>query len=329
MFKNYIGVDIAKEKVDVFNWETSEHMTAANSAEVLESLFKNISDDNNNTLVVLENTGGYEEGCVKVLEKLGFAIHKTENKSFKNYIRSLGQRAKSDIIDSRALAMYGKERNESLRLYRSLDSADKKRHELVNYVEELKKMRAAEKNRLKSAGYQNIAENIKQTIAGVSDIITQIENQIKDLIKADPKTDKKIKAMEGYKGISTTTAIKVVTYLPEIGTIENRKAVALAGLAPYINQSGSRLSHKSTTGNGRPGLKKALYMAALSAVRYNEPIATFYNRLVNKGKPKKVALIAAMRKMIIHLNTMITKQEHTESAQKHQGDAKAQTGGAL
>lgn len=305
MFKNYIGVDVAKEKVDIFNWETREHMTAANSDEVLELLFKNISNDNNNTLVVLENTGGYEEGCVKVLERLGFAIHKTENKSFKNYIKSLGQKAKSDILDSRALAQYGKERGESLRLYKSLNLNDKLRGELVNYLEELKKMRAAEKNRLKSGGYRNIKEVIQDSIEGLSAVIEKVEAKINDIVKLSPVTDRKIKAMEEYTGVSSTTAIKIMTYLPEIGKLDKQKAVALAGLAPYTQQSGNKVSHQKTTGNGRPGLKKALYMAALSAIRFNEPIATFYNRLINKGKPKKVALVACMRKMIIHLNALV------------------------
>ncbi len=302
-FKNFIGIDVAKDKVDIFNLGTNKHMTIANRTKNIETAFKKVEQAG--SLVILENTGGYEKKCVKALTKMGFAIHKTENKSFKHYVESLGQKAKTDLLDSKALAQYGKERHEDLRLYNKTDETEEELKKLMTYLEELKRQRAAEKNRLQSPGYWGIEEIIEKSIEQRNKIIQEVENKIKELLKKSKKGNKKVESMIKYSGVSLTTAIKIMVYLPEIGTLKNKKVAALSGLVPYVRESGTKKGHMTTAGCGRPIVKRTLYMAALSAIRYNENISTFYNRLVKKGKRKMTALVACMRKMIIHLNAIV------------------------
>ena len=302
-FKNFIGVDVAKEKLDIFHLGTNKHETIVNRTNTIKTAFKKVEQAG--SLVVLENTGGYEGRCVEVLSQLGFAIHRTENKSFKHYINSLGQKAKTDLIDSKALAQYGKERHENLRLFNKPDETEDEVKRLMTYLENLKKQRAAEKNRLQSAGYWGIEEIIEEYIKMQNGIIEQIEKKIKELLKRSKKMNRKVEKMMEYKGISLTTALKLVIYLPEMGELTNKKVAALAGLVPYIRQSGTKQSYRATSGCGRKKVKMALYMAALSAIRYNDKISSFYNRLIKSGKKKMVAIVACMRKMIIHLNAII------------------------
>lgn len=302
-FKNFIGIDVAKDKVDIFNLGSNKHMTIANRTKSIETAFKKV--EQTGSLVILENTGGYEKRCIEVLSKMGFAIHKTENKSFKHYVGSLGQKSKTDLLDSKALAQYGKERHENLKLYNKPDKDEEKLKELMTYLEKLKKQRAAEKNRLQSLGYWDIEDIIEMSIKRLDEIIKQVENKIKELVKKSKKGSKKVESMVKYTGISLTTAMKIMVYLPEIGTLKNKKVAALSGLVPYVRESSTKKGHMTTAGCGRSMVKRTLYMAALSAVKYNKEISAFYNKLVKKGKKKMTALVACMRKMIIHLNAIV------------------------
>lgn len=302
-FKNFIGIDVAKDKVDIFNLGTNKHMTIANRTKSIETAFKKVEQEG--SLVILENTGGYERQCIEVLSKMGFAIHKTENKSFKHYVGSLGQKAKTDLLDSKALAQYGKERQEELKLYNKPDKTEDEIKQLMTYLEKLKKRRAAEKNMAQSSGYWDITDIIEKSIEQQNAIIKQIENKIKELVKKSKKGSKKVESMVKYTGISLTTAMKIMVYLPEIGTLKNKKIAALSGLVPYVRESGTKKGHVTTAGCGRSKVKRTLYMAALSAIRYNKEISAFYNKLVRKGKKKMIALVACMRKMIIHLNAIV------------------------
>ena len=179
-FTNFIGIDVAKDKVDIFNLGTNKHMTIANRTKSIETAFKKVEQAG--SLVILENTGGYERRCIEVLSKKGFAIHKTENKSFKHYVESLGQKAKTDLLDSKALAQYGRERQKDLKLFNQPAKEEQELKQLLTYLEELKKMRAREKNRLKSAGYGNIRDIIEETIRRLDEMVKQIEKKINEIL---------------------------------------------------------------------------------------------------------------------------------------------------
>ena len=311
MFTNFIGIDVAKNKIDVFNLGTNKHMVVQNTVNNIAAAFKEIEQQG--SLVVLENTGGYENRCVRVLHQLGFAIHKTENRSFKHYIGSLGQNAKTDLLDSKALAQYGKERHENLKLYVSPEEAHERLKELGTYLDELKRWKVAEGNRLQSAGFAGISDIIAESLKSIDQIVNQVQEEIDRLVEENEAISRKVKSMVQYKGIASTTAINLVTYLSEIGTLSKRQIAALAGLAPYARESGTMKTTYTTSGSGRPRVKRALYMASLSAIKRNPQIAPLYKSLLARGKPKKVALVACMRKMLIQLNAIVRKELNTPS----------------
>lgn len=305
MYTNFIGIDVAKEKIDIFFDATSKHIELPNSKANVKKAFEKVN--HKDSFVVLENTGGYEDTCVDTLSGMGFTIHKANNNNVKSYIRSLGKKAKTDTIDAKALAKYGKERYGELREYEKPSDTEREIKELVSYLDDLKKVRAAQKNRIKSKGCTKITSKIQYTIDLLTDLITDIETEINKLSEEDEKISKKIELMSEYKGIGKTTAIQLLSILPELGTLTKKEIAALAGVAPYARDSGKTRGYRTTKGGGRYAAKKCLFLACWSATRYNQNICKFYNKLLKRGKKKMVVMVACMRKMIIHLNAILRK----------------------
>lgn len=305
MYTNFIGIDVSKTKIDVFFDATGKHVELPNKKTNLKKAFANVK--RKDSFVVLENTGGYENTCVDALCDMGFTIHKTNNNNVKSYIRSLGKKAKTDTIDAKALAKYGKERHEELREYEKPSDTEREIKELALYLEELKRVRAAQKNRAQSGGCANIAKKIQNTIDFLTDLITDIETEIDNMSKKDEKISKKVELMSEYKGVGKTTAVQLLAILPELGNVTSKEIAALAGVAPYARDSGAVKGYRTTKGGGRHAAKRSLFLAALSAIRYNQNICKYYNNLLSKRKRKMVAMVACMRKMIIHLNAILRK----------------------
>ncbi len=303
-YTNFIGIDVSKNKIDVFVSEGSKLFTIPNNANHISKAFKKI--DQKESLVVLENTGGYERTTIDVLMKNGFAVHRTDNIKVKGYMRSLGNKAKTDSIDAMSLAKYGKERHDGLKLYEKVADSSEKMNELVKYRDDLKRTLVKEKNRLKSGGYWIIRPEIENTIKNINGIIKDIERKIKDYLSEDEKMSKKINSLTEYVGIGFTSATQLCVYLNEIGNINRKEISSLAGLAPYANDSGKMKGYRFTRG-GRGEVKRVLYMVAMCAIRKNENISKFYRSLVARGKKKKVALIASMRKILIQCNAIVKK----------------------
>lgn len=300
-YKNFIGIDVSKNKIDVFVSEGSKLFTLPNQANHIAKAFKKI--DQKESLVVLENTGGYERTTIDVLMKNGFAVHRTDNIKVKGYMRSLGNKAKTDAIDAKSLAKYGKERHDDLKLYKKVEDSSEKINELVKYRDDLKRSLVREKNRLKSGGYWIIRPEIENTIKSINGIIDEIDQKIKNSLHKDEEKSKKVNSLVSYVGIGFTSAVQLSVYLNEMGSISRKEIVALAGLAPYANDSGKMNGYRFTRG-GRSEVKRILYMVAMCAIRKNKDIKEFYTKLVNKGKKRMVALVASMRKILVHCNSI-------------------------
>lgn len=305
MYTNFIGIDVAKEKIDVFFDATSKHIELPNKKANVKKAFEKVN--HKDSFVVLENTGGYENTCVDTLCDMGFTIHKTNNHNVKSYIRSLGKKAKTDTIDAKALAKYGKERHEDLREYEKPSDVEREIKELALYLDELKRLRAAQKNRIKSRGCTKITDKIQDTIDFLNELVVNIETEIDELSQKDKKVSKKVDLMSEYKGVGKTTAVQLLSILPELGRVTKKEIAALAGVAPYARDSGTMKGYRTTKGGGRCAAKKCLFVACWSATRYNPRISKFYNKLIKRGKKKIVAMVACMRKMVIHLNAILRK----------------------
>jgi transposase len=268
-----------------------------------------------NALVIIEHTGGYENACVHTLIDLGFRIHKTN--------KGLCRKAKSDKLDAIALAKYGKENHEKLKIYDKPQHAHEKMKALTAYLNFYKRERVREKNRLQSPGCKIIEETVRATLEKVDQIIEYIEKQIKELIHNDEELKKKVELICEYKGIGSTTAINLLSNLPELGKVGRNKITALAGMAPIVNDSGKMKGYRTTKGMGRPAIREILFLPTMTAIVHNKSISSYWNKKLgmdspeesNKSSsnrtpsrlcpPKMKVVTACMRKIILQLNAIL------------------------
>jgi transposase len=317
---NFVGIDIAKERIDIYSLTTPSHKQIPNTAREIRKFFLRFKSSQ--TVVILENTGGYENVCLNTLLDLNFKIHRTNNNQVKGYIGYIGVKAKTDKIDAHILAAYGearynlaksgkivpgKKKPETFELFERTPNVQEKIRALAVYLSALKSERAKEKTRLQSPGCNIISDSIQRTISLMDENIKNIEKQIDEFMNSDKDLKKKINLLCQYKGVGKIIAIQLLTAMPELGTLDRRAAAALAGVTPYSKQSGKKKGYTSIKIGGRPFVKKTLFMASLSAIRFNKEISFFFNRIVaaKKRGGKMIALVACMRKMIIHLNAIL------------------------
>jgi transposase len=326
-FSNFIGIDVSKEKIDVFFSETSSNFTIPNNARAIVKAFQEV--DPANAVAVVESTGGYEKACVKTLSKMDFSIHRANNNRVKFFMKGKGIDDKTDKIDAEYLAWYGEEAHRDSKedqrskirkgktkkkkklflIYQEKPALYEEIRQLTLRMTALKQMKTKERNRLKSPGYDTLTESCKAIIAVIEGQIDFIEKRLIELIKSDDGLRKDFELLRQYCGIGDTTAAYLVSCFPELGKIKPKALFVLAGLAPKVKDSGTLSGYRTTKGRGRPFLKQLFFMAALSTVRYNKPIADFYQKKIEEGKPKMVAIVACMRKMVSQLNAILRNGE--------------------
>jgi len=295
-----IGVDIAKHKLDV-SFSDQRVVSFENNQSAFKLLLKEI-ENKSQTRVVMEATGGYEKPLAHFLQDHGVAVSIINAKRVRDYAKALGLLAKNDVIDAKVIRMFADAVNPKL-----LPAANDTQQALdaqVHRREQLVKQRAMEKQHLETVGNKDAVRSIKRTITFLDKEIERIEKTIKALIKADSTLTEKVDRLSAIKGIGDITALTLIADLPELGQLSNKEISALVGVAPFCRDSGTQKG-KRTTWGGRIQVRSILYMAALSAVQYNPPLKAFYNRLLMKGKTKKVALVACMRKLLTVANSML------------------------
>ncbi len=257
-----------------------------------------------NIFVVLEATGGYEMDLLLFLCRQNIAVHRVQPLKASHYLRSLRVHGKSDAIDAAALARYGAERHANLALYTPADKDLCTLQALQTRREDLLAMRIAETQRLKHPRYRDLKKSVLAVRKVVEAQIIAIEEQMHELVEANTLLKNKKAVLTDFKGVGETTAMCLIASMPELGTLTRRQVASLAGLAPHPRDSGKYHGYRATRG-GRRNVRKALFMAALSAKRYNPQLKLFYDRLIKQGKKPIKALTAVMRKMIVILNAKI------------------------
>lgn len=296
--KIFIGIDVSKDKLDIFNAGIGVFSQIKNSKPEILKYIKGL-EFSEDLFIVIDLTGGYEAQCVKLFYDNGFKVIRAEGRKVKAFARALGINAKTDKIDAKVLADYGDKCFESLRLYQHYDNSLRK---LVLRLADLKSIRQQEKNRLKMPDcISYVAISVKRMVAFLDDEIVGLEKEIKQKIETDEILSRKYKILIKQKGISDKVAFIILGLLPELGYLNRRQIAALAGVAPYAKDSGTLSGHRFTR-TGRTDVKKALFMAALVAIRYDLKYKRIYNDLTQRSKPKMVAITAVMRKLIITLN---------------------------
>ena len=301
MTTRVVGVDVGKEKLDVNlngqkrvrEWANDEAGRAELGRWVVEQEAE---------LVVVEASGGYERALVSELVAREQAVALVNPTRVRAFARAEGVLAKTDKIDARVIARFGAKMKPEARVRRNNSQAEL--NEKVTRRHQLVEMRTAEKNRCQTAS-PSALENIASHLAWLNAAIEELEQQISQAIAANSKWADTAKRVKSVPGVGFVTAATLVADLPELGQLNRKKIAALVGVAPFNHDSGKKRGKRRIFG-GRTSVRSILYMATLSAIRHNPVIKVFYQRLLAKGKLKKVALTACMRKLLVILNTMVT-----------------------
>jgi transposase len=296
-----VGIDVAKDKLDVFSDTTGEFFTLENQPQAIAALAQKLLTLQPQ-VIVIEHTGGYERRLAIDLMDAGLPVALINPRQTRDFARSQNQFAKNDRLDAKLLAEFGKtcrpqlaQRPPENRLL--LDELVTRRRQLVEY-------RAAEQIRLQQARAKDIQRSITSLVRDLSHRLEKLDRQIAKLIENDDDWRGKAQLLQSVTGVGQVTAATLLAELPELGTVNRQQIATLAGLAPFDDDSGPRKG-KRTCRAGRASVRKVLYMAALTAIRHNPVLAAVYHRLTAAGKPFKVALVACMRKLLVILNALL------------------------
>ena len=297
----FIGCDVGKATVVIFDTLTGQTQTLPNTAKALSAAMAAFDDT---CLLVCESTGGYEAALLAAALAAGRAAHRADARKVKHFIRSFGTLGKTDALDAQALASYGRERHGQLARWQEPDRHRDRLQVMVLARQDLVAQRQAFKNRLAAPGVDPVKAPIKAVVACLDTQIQVIDRGIQDLIQSHEPLKKATAALRSIGGFGPVVTAGLLGLMPELGHIGRREIAALAGLAPHPNQSGKADGYRRTRG-GRDAVRPLLFMAALVAARSNPKLKTIYQRLIANQKKPIVAITALMRKLIVIANAVV------------------------
>jgi transposase len=306
----FVGIDIASDHIDVHLLPHGERLFCQNDDNGIRSLVQKLRK-HSPVLIVVESTGGYERSLALALREKQLPLALVNPRRVREFARSIGKSAKTDTIDAYILAQFADKIRPPVRPIPSEEQHALK--ELAARRRQLIRMRTSEKNRLRVAASTKVRKSIESIITALDQQISDTDHDLDNLIKEDDDLAEKDHLLQSVPGIGPTTSRILLIELPELGQLDNKQIASLAGLAPMNRDSGKMRGHRRIMG-GRAPVRSALYMATLVATRFNRRIKDVYHRLHAAGKPKKVALVACMRKMVIILNSILrTKSPFREN----------------
>lgn len=304
------GIDTAKQHLDLCCEELEQRF--GNDAPGWNEAIA-ILKVRNVDVVVLEASGGYERGLVCALQQAGIAVARVNPRQARDFAKSMGVLAKTDRVDARCLRDFADvlARHEQRDKYitPALDEHREVLAALMTRRRQLVDMHTAESQRREHASKRAL-RSITAVLKTLERQLAQIEHDIDEHLDEHFKSQRKL--LEGVKGVGVVTTLALLAELPELGRLKRRPICKLAGIAPLSDDSGQRKGKRRIWG-GRARVRTALYMATLSAMRYNPAIAATYARLLQAGKPKKVAMVACMRKLLTILNAIMRDQTQWDS----------------
>jgi transposase len=299
MEKVYVGIDISKDSLDVAIHGSEKQWHLANHENGIARLCGRLTKLNP-ALVAFEATGGYEKRLLISLREAGVQAVVINPRQIRDFARSMGKLAKTDIIDARIIAHYASIAPD-LQPKAVPDNQELK--DLVSRRTQILEIMTAETNRLRGVS-QVLRARIEDHIDWLKQELERIARELQRIIEADPVSHEKDEILRSTPGVGPTLSATLVAQLPELGTLNRRKIAVLVGVAP-LNRDSGKMRGRRTVWGGRAGVRAVLYMATLTATRCNPVIRSFYHRLCLAGKTKKVALTACMRKLITILNAML------------------------
>jgi len=295
-YNMFIGIDVSKNKVDVGSACGKLELQGVNPLQAAEAL-----EQYPVQLVVVEATGGYERPVVEALQAKDIPVAIVNPRQARDFAKALGKLAKTDRIDALVLAQFAEKCRPRASVPVSIQM--KRLQDLVARRRQLQQALTAEKNRRHQAIDAGVLASVQEVIKALDKSLKEVTSAITLLLRRYTRWRNKQLLLQSIKGIGPVTAATLIAELPELGRVGRKQIASLAGLAPRDRQSG-QWRGKSFCSGGRKSVRTALYMATLTAVRHYAPLKAFYQKLVKAGKPPKVALTAAMRRLLVILNAM-------------------------
>jgi len=297
----FVGLDVSKQHLDVAVRPHNRHFVTPNNDLGIKQLVKRLAALKPQ-LIVLEASGGYEFLVTAALAEVQLPVALVNPQAVRKFAGASGKLAKTDKIDAQVLAHFAEALRPEPRplpdqAHQVLKAALQRRQQVV-------KMIGQEENRLEKTFIPTVRRDIQAHLTWLRQRLTALNRDLDDQIRQSPLWQDRDRLFQSVPGIGPLVSRAVIAQMPEIGTLPGKKAAALVGVAPYNRDSG-RFRGKRMIRGGRSYLRRMLYIAAVVASRFNPVIRAFYQRLVAAGKPKKVALTACMRKLVLILNAMV------------------------
>lgn len=301
---SYFGIDVSKDRLDVAVLGEERGWQIDNTPNGIVKLVQQMQEVCPE-LIVVEATGGYQRAVVEALFLAGLPVAVVNPARVRQFARACGLLAKTDKLDARVLAVFG-ERVQP-KPYAGKSEAEKQLSALLVRRKQVEEMLKAEQNRLRTVSL-SLRGSVERSIAFLKEEKKILDEQIQQFLAEQEAWQKQMEILKSTPGVGMVTTATLLAELPELGKMDRKKIAALVGVAPMNYDSGRKRGYRKTKG-GRTSVRSVLYMSTLVATRYNPLIRTQYQQLLKRGKLKKVALTACMRKFLTILNAMMRDQQ--------------------
>jgi transposase len=310
MEHSFIGIDVAKDQLEVHFRPTGEAFRVTHDAPGIAALLTRLRALGP-TLIALEATGGYEVPLAAALAAAALPVAVVNPRQIRHFARATGQLAKTDTVDARVIALFAEAVRPAPRPVP--DEQAQALGELMARRRQLVDMLAAEQNRRRQVRDRRLQRHLDAHIAWLEEALRRLDHDLTTLVRSTPIWREADDLLRSVPGIGPVTACTLIAELPELGHLDRRRIAALAGLAPFARDSGTFRGRRMIAG-GRAPVRRVLYMATLAAIKCNPVIRLFHHRLVTAGRPSKVAITAAMRKLLTILNAMLRDRRPWQTA---------------
>lgn len=300
----FVGIDVSKDCLDVAMNSEKQVAQVGNHRKGIASLVAKLRRKKP-CLIVVEATGGYEQAVIMALFNAGLPVARVSPQRVRQYARARGILAKTDRMDAGNLADFGEHLRP--RLFVAKGKEQEHLSALLTRRKQVGEMLQAERNRLRTA-YPELRTSLETVIALLKQELERLDKEISSFLENHEELKAQEQLLRSARSIGPVTAATLLAELPELGQLDCKQIAALVGVAPMNQDSGRKRGYRKTKG-GRPDVRRSLYMATLTGIRYNPVIKANYERLVGHGKEKKVAITACMRKFLTILNAMVRDQK--------------------
>jgi transposase len=301
---SYVGIDVSKDRLDVavLGEERGGQVdnTQAGIAQLVQQMQEVCPE-----LIVVEATGGYQRAVVEALFHAGLSVAVVNPARVRQFARACGLLAKTDKLDAQVLAVFGQRMQP--KPYTGKSEAEKQLSALLVRRNQLEEMLKAEQNRLRTTSV-SLKSSVEQVIVFLKEQKKRLDEQIQLFLQEQQVWQEQTKILSSAPGVGMVTTATLLAELPELGKMDRKRIAALVGVAPMNYDSGRKRGYRRTKG-GRTNVRSVLYMSTLVATRYNPLIQAQYQHLLKRGKEKKVALTACMRKFLTILNAMMRDRQ--------------------